>query len=105
LALKFGLPLQLIRKQGKLPGKSVGISYQLEYGNDRVEVHADAIAPACAYALIDDLIATGGTAAAAADLIELQRGRVACCAFLIELGFLGGRRRLGVRPIESLIHY
>lgn len=105
VALKTGLPLQLMRKKGKLPGKSVGISYQLEYGTDRVEVHADAIAPGCAYALIDDLIATGGTAAAAADLIELQRGEVACCAFLIELDFLEGRQRLGSHPIESLIHY
>lgn len=105
LALKTGLPLQLIRKQGKLPGKSVGITYQLEYGTDRVEVHADAIVPGAEYALIDDLIATGGTAAAAADLIELQRGKVVCCAFVIELSALEGRRRLGQRPVESLICY
>jgi adenine phosphoribosyltransferase len=105
VAVKAGLPLQLIRKKGKLPGKSVGISYQLEYGTDRVEVHSDAISSDSAYALIDDLIATGGTAAAAADLIELQKGTVACCAFVIELDFLQGRRCLGSRPVESLIHY
>jgi adenine phosphoribosyltransferase len=105
LALQTGLPLQLIRKQGKLPGKSVGITYQLEYGTDRVEVHADAIVPGRVYALVDDLIATGGTAAAAADLMQLQRGKVACCAFVIELGFLKGRERLGDRPVESLIRY
>jgi|SRR5680860_77757 len=105
LALQTGLPLQLIRKQGKLPGKSVGITYQLEYGTDRVEVHADAITPGQAYALIDDLIATGGTAAAAADLIQLQGGKIACCAFVIELGFLKGRERVGAHPVESLIRY
>lgn len=105
LALRTGLALQLVRKRGKLPGKSVGISYQLEYGSDRVEVHADAITPKGAYALVDDLIATGGTAAATADLIEMQRGKVVCCAFVIELGFLQGRDRLGERNVESLIQY
>ncbi|HKH20257.1 MAG TPA: adenine phosphoribosyltransferase [Gammaproteobacteria bacterium] len=105
LALKTHLPLQLIRKQGKLPSKSIGISYQLEYGSDRIEMHADAIMPDRAYALVDDLIATGGTAAAAADLIELQGGEVDCCVFLIELAFLHGRKRLGNRQIESLIQY
>jgi adenine phosphoribosyltransferase len=105
LALKTGLPLQLIRKQGKLPSECVGISYELEYGSDRVEIHADAIRPGEAYALVDDLIATGGTAAAAADLIERQRGKVACCAFVIELDFLNGRERLGKRAGESLVQY
>ncbi len=105
LALKAGLPLQLIRKQGKLPSECVGITYDLEYGSDRVEIHADAIRPGEAYALADDLIATGGTAAAAADLIELQRGNVVCCAFVIELEALHGRERLGKRTVESLIQY
>jgi adenine phosphoribosyltransferase len=105
LALRAELPLQLIRKRGKLPGRSVGISYQLEYGSDRVEMHADAVVSGSSYVIIDDLIATGGTAAAAADLVEQQWGKVACCAFVIELDFLKGRERLGGRPIESLIHY
>jgi adenine phosphoribosyltransferase len=105
LALKVGMPLQLIRKEGKLPGKAVGSFYDLEYGTDRVEVHVDAISPGRSYALVDDLIATGGTAAASANLIELGRGKLACCAFVIELAFLEGRRRLGSRPIESLICY
>jgi adenine phosphoribosyltransferase len=105
LALKLGLPLQLIRKQGKLPGECVSTSYALEYGNAQVEIHADAIRPGRAYALVDDLIATGGTAAAAIDLVELQKGSIACCVFVIELDFLEGRKRLGGRPIESLIHY
>jgi adenine phosphoribosyltransferase len=105
LSLETGLPLQLIRKKGKLPGKSVGITYQLEYGSDRVEVHAEAVKPGHRYVIVDDLIATGGTAAAAADLVELQGGTIACCAFVIELGYLEGRQRLGGWPIESLIHY
>jgi adenine phosphoribosyltransferase len=105
LAVRLGLPLQLIRKPGKLPYETVSVSYQLEYGSDRVEIHVDAIEAGRAYAVIDDLVATGGTAAAAADLIEMQRGRVACCAFVIELSFLRGRDRLGARPVESLIEF
>ncbi|WP_428264025.1 adenine phosphoribosyltransferase [Haliangium sp.] len=105
VASKLGIPLQLARKPGKLPYKTVGVTYDLEYGSDRMELHTDAIEAGASYAVIDDLIATGGTAAATADLIELQRGRVACCAFVIELSFLGGVQRLGSRPIESLIRY
>jgi adenine phosphoribosyltransferase len=105
VARELGLPLQLARKPGKLPYKTVSVTYDLEYGSDRIELHTDAIEPGKSYAIIDDLIATGGTAAATADLIELQKGRVACCAFVIELGFLGGSQRLGMRPVESLIRY
>ncbi|GAB4512340.1 MAG: adenine phosphoribosyltransferase [Haliangiales bacterium] len=105
VAYKLGLPLQLARKSGKLPYKKVGVSYDLEYGSDRVEMHVDAIHAGSSYAIIDDLIATGGTAAATADLIELERGRVACCAFVIELAFLSGVERLGGRPVECLIRY
>jgi adenine phosphoribosyltransferase len=105
VAHRLGLPLHLARKPGKLPYKTVSVTYDLEYGSDRIELHTDAIEPGKSYAVIDDLIATGGTAAATADLIELQKGRVACCAFLIELGFLGGSQRLGARPVEALIRY
>jgi adenine phosphoribosyltransferase len=105
LASELRLPLQLIRKPGKLPYKTVSMSYQLEYGSDRVEIHVDAIEPGTSYAIIDDLIATGGTAAAAADLVEMRRGRVACCAFVIELSFLRGRERLGQRPVDALIAF
>lgn len=105
VAHALGLPLQLARKPGKLPYKTVSVTYDLEYGSDRIELHTDAIEPGRSYAVIDDLIATGGTAAATADLIELQKGRVACCAFVIELGFLGGSQRLGSRPVEALIRY
>lgn len=105
VAIRLGLPLQLIRKTGKLPYKTVAVSYDLEYGSDRIEIHADAIEDGKSYAIVDDLIATGGTAAASAELIELEKGKVACCAFLIELSFLEGVKRLGQRPIESLLRY
>jgi adenine phosphoribosyltransferase len=105
LAARMGLPLQLVRKPGKLPYQTVSVSYELEYGSDKVEIHVDAIEPGRSYAVVDDLIATGGTAAAAAELVEMQRGRVACCAFVIELAFLRGRERLGERVVESLISF
>jgi adenine phosphoribosyltransferase len=105
LAQALGLPLLLVRKPGKLPRRTVSLAYQLEYGSDCVEMHADEILPGARYALIDDVIATGGTAAAAAELIEKQGGQVACCAFLIELDFLKGRERLGGRAVESVLHY
>jgi len=105
LSVELGLPLQLIRKPGKLPYKTVSMAYQLEYGSDKVEIHVDAIEPGMSYAVVDDLIATGGTASAAADLVEAQRGRIACCAFVIELEFLHGRERLGQRPVETLIQF
>jgi adenine phosphoribosyltransferase len=105
LAVRLGLPLQLVRKPGKLPYKTISASYELEYGTDKIEIHVDAIQPDTSYVVVDDLIATGGTVAAAVDLVEKQRGRVACCAFVIELGFLHGRERLGDRPVEALISF
>jgi adenine phosphoribosyltransferase len=105
LALKLGLPLLPVRKPGKLPRPTVSMAYQLEYGTDRIEMHAEDIVPGQAYAVVDDVIATGGTAAAAAALVEKQGGRVACCAFLIELDLLKGRERLGGRTVETVLHY
>jgi adenine phosphoribosyltransferase len=105
VARALGLPLQLARKPGKLPYRKVGISYDLEYGSDRIEMHVDAVEPGQSCAVIDDLIATGGTAAATAELVEMQKGRVACLAFVIELTALDGARRIGGRPLESLIRY
>jgi adenine phosphoribosyltransferase len=105
LAAKLDLPLQIVRKPGKLPYKTVGMTYDLEYGTDTVEAHADAFAPGRRYAIIDDLIATGGTAAATAALIESQDAEVACCAFVIELAFLGGREKLAKFPVDSLLQY
>lgn len=105
LALELGLPLQLVRKEGKLPYDTVSVSYELEYGSDRVEMHVDAVEEDKSYAIVDDLIATGGTASATAELIELKKGRVACFGFVIELSFLDGVHRLGSRPVESLIRF
>ncbi len=105
LAQRLGLPLQLVRKRGKLPRATVGIRYELEYGFDHLEMHADAVERGARYLIVDDVIATGGTAAAVADLVERQGAAVAACAFLLELGFLDGRARLGARPVVSLLEY
>ena len=99
------MPLQLVRKPGKLPYSKVGVDYELEYGTDRVELHSDAIVAGRRYAIIDDLLATGGTAAATAALIEGQGGVVACAAFVIELTDLPGRARLGTQKVHALISY
>jgi len=105
LAQQLGLPLLLVRKPGKLPRRTVSVAYQLEYGTDRVEMHADDVIAGTRYAVIDDVIATGGTAVAAAELVEKLGGVVACCGFLIELDFLKGRQRLEGRAVESVLHY
>ena len=104
LSLKTGLPMQIIRKAGKLPWTTVSREYELEYGTDKIELHTDAIEPGRHYAVIDDLIATGGTAGATVDLITAEQGVVSCCAFLIELMFLNGRDRIN-SPVVSLLQY
>ena len=105
IARRLELPMQLVRKPGKLPYKTAGVDYQLEYGTDRVEIHIDAIERGKNYMIVDDLLATGGTAEASARLIEQQGGYVACLSFLIELSFLEGRHRLAGRPINAVIEY
>jgi adenine phosphoribosyltransferase len=105
LAYEMGLGLVPIRKPGKLPAEKLRIEYSLEYGTDALEIHRDAIRPGQRVLLVDDLLATGGTISAAADLIEQLGGIVAGCAFFVELGFLGGRKRLGDREIFSLVIY
>jgi adenine phosphoribosyltransferase len=90
-----------IRKKGKLPGKTIGQEYSLEYGVDVIEIHEDAIVPDARVLIIDDLIATGGTAEAAVKLIRLSGGIVAGAAFVIDLPDLGGIRRLREHGIES----
>jgi adenine phosphoribosyltransferase len=105
LAQTLALPLQLVRKRGKLPRKSISIRYELEYGFDHLEVHEDAIEAGRRYVIVDDVIATGGTAAAVAQLVAAQRATVAACAVLIELAFLDGRAKLGGVPVVSLITY
>jgi adenine phosphoribosyltransferase len=105
LADRVHLPLHLVRKRGKLPRATVSIEYELEYGTDHVEVHADAIVPGGRYLIVDDVIATGGTAAAVARLVAGQRAAVAACLFVLELSFLDGRARLGELPVECLLRY
>lgn len=105
LALHMGLPLVLVRKPGKLPRRIESVAYQLEYGEDRLEVHADAVQAYGRYAIVDDVLATGGTASAVSSLLHRLGGTVACHAFLIELGFLAGRERLGTAPVEALVAY
>ncbi|MDI3260239.1 MAG: adenine phosphoribosyltransferase [Sinobacteraceae bacterium] len=105
LARELRLPLLPVRKPGKLPRKTVAARYELEYGSDALEMHADAIRAGVRYAVVDDVIATGGTAAATAELVRSQGGAVACYGFLIELSFLDGRRQLDGAPLEALIRY
>ena len=104
LALKLGCGFVMVRKQGKLPGATVGYSYDLEYGSDMVEIQADAVAPGQRVVLLDDLVATGGTLRASIELIRKVGGTVVAAACLIELTFLNGREGLDI-PFESLIRY
>ena len=94
LAYQLGVGFVPVRKQGKLPAETVGHDYELEYGSDRVEIHVDAIEQDERVLLVDDLIATGGTALASIALIEKLGGKVVECAFVIDLISLGGRDRL-----------
>jgi adenine phosphoribosyltransferase len=104
-ALALGTGIAIVRKPGKLPYRTHQASYQLEYGSDTLEIHHDAIGAGHRVLLIDDLLATGGTASAAIQLVEQCGGRVAACAFVIELGFLDGRARLAPHEVHSLIRY
>ena len=94
-----------VRKAGKLPGPVEVQGYQLEYGTDHLEIHNDGLAPGDEVLVVDDVLATGGTAAAAAGLVEKLGASVAGLAFLIELDFLGGRSRLPGREVMSLLRY
>ncbi|MBU1690978.1 MAG: adenine phosphoribosyltransferase [Gammaproteobacteria bacterium] len=94
LAYQLGLGFVPIRKQGKLPAETVGHDYELEYGADRIEMHVDAVSKGERVLLVDDLIATGGTAGAACKLIESMGGKIVECCFVIDLPDLGGRARL-----------
>jgi adenine phosphoribosyltransferase len=105
LARQLGLPLHLVRKRGKLPRAVVSVAYELEYGVDHVEIHADAIEPGSRHLLVDDVVATGGTAAAVNRLVQQQRAELAACLFFIELAFLNGRAALDGVPVRSLIRY
>lgn len=105
LALQLGLGLIPLRKPNKLPHAKVRESYALEYGSDALEMHEDAIRKGDRIALVDDLLATGGTMGAACKLVERCGATVVACLFVIELAALKGRERLGGRKVESLLIY
>jgi adenine phosphoribosyltransferase len=105
LALRWQVPLVLARKPGKLPARTVRESYALEYGEDSLEMHADALRPGQGVVIVDDLLATGGTALATAHLVEQLGARVQSVAFLVELVGLGGRERLAGYPVHSVLRY
>ena len=104
LALKLGCGFIMLRKPGKLPGPVIGHDYALEYGADRLEIQAGAVSPGQRIVVVDDLLATGGTLAASITLLREIGTVVPGAAALIELGFLGGRQKLGV-PFEALVSY
>ena len=94
-----------VRKPGKLPADTISASYELEYGSDSVEIHRDAISPGQRVLIIDDLLATGGTMAATAQLVDELGGTIVGISFLIELAFLNGRAKLGDRQVNSILTY
>jgi adenine phosphoribosyltransferase len=102
-AAKLGVGFVPIRKPGKLPCKTVSASYELEYGTDTVEMHADAIAPGAKVLMVDDLLATGGTMAAACKLVADVGGEIVGVAFVIELAFIPGREKLADYDVHSLL--
>jgi len=93
------------RKPGKLPAKKVRVEYALEYGTDALEMHEGSFAEGARVLIVDDLVATGGTAKATAELVEKVGGQVAGFAFVIELGFLEGARRLTPHPVHSILRF
>jgi adenine phosphoribosyltransferase len=105
VAIELGVGLALVRKKGKLPHDTLEASYQLEYGTDTVEIHVDAITKGQRVLVVDDLIATGGTAAATVALARKAGAEVVGCSFLMELTALGGRDRLKVDRVEVVLEY
>jgi adenine phosphoribosyltransferase len=105
LALELGAGFVLARKPGKLPYETVSAEYLLEYGAGQLEVHTDALSAGKRVLVHDDLLATGGTAAALCELVEQLGGEVVGCGFLVELAFLNGRERLAPREAHALLTY
>lgn len=103
LAYKLGCGISLVRKQGKLPWKTHSVSYDLEYGSAAVEIHVDAVSDGDRVLIVDDLLATGGTAKAGVDLIEKIGASIIALEFVIELSFLNGRDKLNDYTVNSLI--
>ncbi|MEZ4599434.1 MAG: adenine phosphoribosyltransferase [Syntrophotaleaceae bacterium] len=105
LAYKLGTGITLVRKAGKLPYKTIRQTYELEYGTDTLEIHEDAFKPGDRVVVADDLLATGGTVAAVVALVEKLGAEVVECAFLTELEFLGGRKKLPDGKVFSLLKF
>lgn len=105
LARELGVGFVPARKAGKLPHETVSVRYGLEYGLDELHVHADALSGGARVLIHDDVLATGGTALAKADLVDQLGGEVAGCAFLVELAFLDGRDKLGAYDVHALVRY
>jgi len=105
LAAKLGKGFVPVRKPGKLPWQTHQMEYELEYGTDKVEMHRDAVLPKQRVLVVDDVIATGGTAWAACELVKALGGTVVGASFLIELSFLPGRKRIEPVPVSSVIVY
>lgn len=105
LALELGLGIVPVRKPGKLPADTIAYEYDLEYGRDRLEMHAGVLAPKARVLVVDDVLATGGTAAACMRLVEAGGGEVAGAAFLVEIEPLGGRERLAPHRVDSVLQY
>lgn len=105
VALRLGIGFIPVRKKGKLPYQTLDESYDLEYGSATISIHADALQKGDSILIVDDLLATGGTAAACAKLIERLGGKIVECAFLIELAGLKGRAKLAAHPVFSAIIY
>ncbi len=105
VAYRLGLGLALVRKPGKLPHDTYAARYELEYGSDTLEIHRDALGDRSRVLIVDDLLATGGTASAAVELVRRLDGEVTGCAFVIELAPLQGRRRLATPDVFALLTY
>jgi adenine phosphoribosyltransferase len=105
MADRLGAGFVPVRKLGKLPGKTVKVSYSLEYGTDSLEMHRDAIEKGQRVLIVDDLLATGGTAAAVTKLVRQLGGDLVGLAFLVELGFLPGRQKLEGENLHVVLHY
>lgn len=105
LAYKLNKGVILVRKPGKLPFKTHSVSYDLEYGTDTLEIHQDAVGHGQRVLIADDVLATGGTVRAVADLVRSMGGVVVECAFLAELTFLEGRKKIGDLPVHSLLQF
>jgi adenine phosphoribosyltransferase len=105
MAYKLGVGVILVRKAGKLPHKTVAAEYDLEYGKDRLEIHADAIRPGMKVVVADDVLATGGTVSAVVDLLQRQGADIIECSFLAELTDLRGRRKLKGQKVFSLLKF